>query len=73
MRFRRRRESFLDLTDHLGWEGEAETEQGLVELFPVNQAGRITVEAEKYAVPVLTQFAVNHRNLDHVIGRRNCR
>jgi len=48
-----RSKAFFKLANHLGRQGETEPEEGLVELFSVDQAGVVTVEAEENPVPVL--------------------
>lgn len=51
--FRRGRESLLEPLDHLRGQGEAESEESSVELFTIDEAGVVAVEAEENAVPVL--------------------
>jgi hypothetical protein len=51
--FRRGREPLLELAHHIRRQGEAEAEQGLMQLFAVDKARRVAVEALEDAVPVL--------------------
>ena len=46
-------ETFLELSYHFRRKGEAESEERLVELFPVDEAGVVSVETQEDPVPVL--------------------